>query len=172
MTDHPSHHNDLERFEALVRRHASELQRFVRLRVGRTAADDVVQLVWLEAWERRDRRVPDRLELFAIARHRASVHHAARRRGPRAVQFDALEIKAFGASVGDIVESREHAVAIRAAIAALSVRDQEVFHLAAVMGFRHAEIRDLLGMPTTNAASKAVAAAKARFRAAWVERRA
>lgn len=158
---------DLEQFARLVCRHQLEATRFVRLRVGAEHTDDVVQDVWEAAWRARIQASIDLAYLLALARTRTDRHRAVRRRRRGWVQIDQLEAVALGAGADEQVETREDAAKVRCALLTLSPRDQQVMHLAFVLKLRHAEIAAVLGLPTTNAASKAVSVARRRFRMAW-----
>lgn len=157
---------DLECFTRLVRRHELAITRFVRFRVGREHTGDVLQDVWEAAWRTRADGEIDLVSLLSLARTRSARHHAKRRR--RAwVQVDELEIVAIGAGVEEQILTREHAERVRETLQTLSRRDREALHLALVLGLRDADIARVLGLPTTNAASKATSEAKRRYRRAW-----
>lgn len=160
-------HPDLERFARLVRSHELELTRFLRSRVGRDAVGDLLQEVWEAAWRARADEELDLVCLLRLAQTRSARHHVKRRR--RAwVQIDELELAAIGAEVETQVLTRERSELIRRTLASMSRRDQQVLNLALVIGLPHVDIARVLGLPTPNAASKAVSEARRRFRRAWV----
>jgi RNA polymerase sigma-70 factor (ECF subfamily) len=163
--------DELLRFERLVRHHQADLLRYARLHVGDQHARDVVQDVWMAAWRGWAGERPDRLALLDLAGPPIQRHRRVMRRQRRQLQIDEVEAVAYAAAVDDQVVAREHAGAVRRTLAALGRRDQELLHLAAVHGLRHAEIAELLGMASANAASQAFSRARGRFRRAWAERR-
>ncbi len=162
---------DLE-FKRLLHQYGEALTRYVRLRVGGEHSDDVLQDLWEAAWRSRadavvENAADERVRLLSLARNLTARHRSARRQRIW-VQLDQDEAVALGAGVEEQVETRERAAEIRHVLQMLSRRDQEVLHLAFVQRLRHADIAALLGLPTANAASKAVSVARRHFRTKWV----
>lgn len=162
----PPTDSDLKRFTRLVRQHELEVLRFVRSHIGRVEVEDVLQSVWLEAWEQRRDVHIDLVFLLVAARRRAARHRNARRRHAW-VEIDHVEAVAIGSGLDEQVQSREHAAAVRLALQRLSRRDREALHLAYVADLSHADVARVLDLPTTNAASKAISEARRRFRQIW-----
>jgi len=120
---------DRARFEAIFRQHYGAVVRYAVRRVGRDAADEVVNETFLAAW-RRLGDVPDNALpwLFGIARKIAA--NELRRRERQLRLGERMSSHAETAT-GDHAEFVSEALRVRAAMNALSERDREVLSLTA-----------------------------------------
>lgn len=147
---------DVSAFEYLFRAHYTELVRFVESALGaHDTAEDVVQTVLWEVWERRDRLDADRpirAYLFAAVRNRMrNVHRdstlALRRAWESAV--DAQMQKDDSSQE----ETREALALVTRLLDTLSERDREIL-LLRLRGLTFAEIGAVLGVPLKTVATR------------------
>jgi len=161
--------NDSRALAALVASYANRLTRFAFNTVGsRDSADDVVQQVFIQLWERRATLDPEcRLKpyLFRAVRNRAlneSQASTTRDRYRRDVQAAVA-----GGTVSGAVESPEGAIltaaAVQASIAQLPQRRRLALALRLTEEMTHAEIGEVLGV-SSEAAQRLVARAIADLR--------
>ena len=159
---------DPDAFAAIVARYAERLTRFAFYIVGsHDAADDVVQQVWVQLWERRAIVEPDQLTpyLYRAVRNRALNEQSAsavRERFRANVQAEAATGTATAA-----VPSPEDAVltiaVVQAAVDRLSDRRRLAIRLRLEEELTHAEIAEILGVSAV-AAQRLVARAIADLR--------
>lgn len=155
-------------FAAIVARYTERLSRFAFYIVGsRDAADDVVQQVWVQLWERRTTLEPDQLTpyLFRAVRNRALNEQSAaavRERFRANVQAEAAT-----GTIAAAVPSPENEVlttaVVQAAVEQLSERRRFAIRLRLEEELTHGEIADILGVSAV-AAQRLVARAIADLR--------
>jgi len=150
-------HGDVDAFEQLFRRHHADLVGFAESLLGaRDIAEDVVQGVWWEVWEHRDRLDATRSVrgyLFASVRNRT---HNARRDQALALRRaweSAVELQLQGSENGDDDARREEYETVFRAVQRLSERDREVLMLR-LRGLTFAEIGEMLGVPLKTVATR------------------
>jgi RNA polymerase sigma-70 factor (ECF subfamily) len=150
-----------ERFADLYDRHAADLYRYTRRRVGPDLAEDIVADVFVTAFRRLDSYDVDRPDarpwLFGILTKEISRHHRRERarfralaRAPQDRPHDSVADR-----VADTVSAA--AVARRAlagAIAGLAVRDRDVLLLVAWGGLNYFEVAQTLGIPVGTVRSR------------------
>ncbi len=156
---------DANAFEQLYDRHALALWRFVRRGLDQPAlADEFAQDVWLKVVRLAGHYRPTarfRTWLFTVAHHRPVDHWRAHRPqlsldaesedGARLA--DTLAV-ASGFGPERQVDSREQALALLDALAALPTEQREVFLLQAEGGLSVAEIADAMGVGIETAKSR------------------
>jgi RNA polymerase sigma factor (sigma-70 family) len=143
--------NDDAQLELLHREHAGAVRAYVRRRIGRDEADDVVADVFVVAWRRiEDVPAEARTWLLGIARRvLANRHRAAKRQ--RAL-YERLAREAETETVVGSLAGNERVGAVLRALASLAPADREVLLLVTWDGLSHAEAAEVLGVsPTTSA---------------------
>lgn len=136
---------DTQAFERLYRRHEVRIHTLCRRMVGPELAEDVVQDVFIRAWEK--------LELFrgksafGTWLYRLAINVCLARRtkaGKRRERFrhDALAMERAGAPRRD----HDSRMDLDGAIDRLPPRARQVFVLHDVEGYKHREIGDMLGI--------------------------
>lgn len=143
-TDPPS-------FDALYREHAADVFAYaMTLLRDRPAAEDVTMAAFERAYRRRRtfdrRRGNERAWLFTIARN-AALDELRRRKRSAPLTGDPADEPA---SEDDPLQR----AAVRAALAGLDPRDQELVALKFVAGLSNAEIADVIGTSATNAGTR------------------
>lgn len=141
---------DEQRFEALFAAHYPAVLAYVRRRVGPDRAPDVVEDVFLTAW-RRLPTVPaaaERAWLYTTARNALGSEFRTRQRQQRLHARVAAQPPAIGA---DPAEDTVERVRIRAALATLPERDQEVLRLVAWEDLPMADVGRVLGCSAATA---------------------
>jgi RNA polymerase sigma-70 factor (ECF subfamily) len=160
---------DGEAYGVLFERHAPAIYNFCFRRVGNWAtAEDLVSIVFLEAWRRMDKALPSGKELpwlFGIAlnvvrnRRRAERRHAAALRRvprPRAIQ-------SFADDSEQRVDDEELMGRALELVARLPRREQEVFALCAWSELSYEDAAVALGIPVGTVRSR-LSRARARLR--------
>jgi signal peptidase I len=141
-------------FTALYERFLPSLYDFVfRILRNPTATEDVVQVSFLHAWERRaDLRDPGKLRswLFALA-HNTAIDHLRRSRPVDNLE-DSPELASLGPGPADEAERNEAGELVWAAAASLEPRQYAVLDLNVRRGFSTAEIADVVGVTDAHAA--------------------
>ncbi|CAN5320901.1 sigma-70 family RNA polymerase sigma factor [soil metagenome] len=159
---------DPEAFEQLFSGHRAYLQKVVELRIDRRLRSrvdpaDVVQETHLEAIRRlsaflEQRPMPFRLWLRQIAfdqtlkanrRHLGTARRAARREVPlpeRSSLLFAQQLAAAGSTASQVLERRQLARRLRAAIARLPDADREVLLMRHFEGLSNQDVGSVLGM--------------------------
>ena len=140
-------------FDALYRECAGDVFAYVMtLLRDRGAAEDVTMSAFERAYRRRrsfDRnRGNERAWLFTIARN-AALDELRRRKRTAALTGDVVDLTA---AVGDSDPLQR--AAVRAALAALDAREQELITLKFIAGLSNAEIAGVLGVSPTNAGTR------------------
>jgi RNA polymerase sigma factor (sigma-70 family) len=147
-------HVDLD-FPALFDEHYDEIARYLmRRNVDDSAAEDIAQETFLEAYKSRGnydpRRGTPRVWLYGIAVHRMSHHFRDEQRRLRAYAPPDLLDLVRAPENGEpptIIDDRTIDARIAAALATLSQRDYEVVTLHCWAELSHQEIADVLGIP-------------------------
>lgn len=139
---------DPSRFLALYDRHFARVHRYVRLRVGESAAaEDVTSDVFMTALSKIGEFRGDGAFgawLFRIAQN--AVRGAHRRRPPARLDDEALAVRDEGPSPEDEVVSRERAAELRELLAGLRSDQQDLLALRYGVGLPYSEIGQVLGM--------------------------
>jgi RNA polymerase sigma-70 factor, ECF subfamily len=137
-----------ERFESLAAEVYEPLQRYVRRRIHRDAADDIVAETMLTLWRRLDVVPPDARLLWAYGvarRHLANQRRAAGRRARLASRIEAEPTSTFETD-------HPYDAELQAALSDLSDTDRELLRLWAWERLEPAEMGPVLGI-TANAAA-------------------
>jgi RNA polymerase sigma-70 factor (ECF subfamily) len=145
---------DMAALRQLYTRHARTVYVMAAHAVGPTAAEEVVQDVFVTLWRRAGRFDPARGSLsawlMAIARHRVLDELASRRRGAEAVaNIEHLLAAAADRAPQpeDHAERRERGEAVRRALHTLPAEQRQVLVLAYFGGLSQAEMARRLGVP-------------------------
>jgi RNA polymerase sigma-70 factor (ECF subfamily) len=144
---------DREAFGLLVERHHRGVIQFVHRflgSIGRDAAEDLAQDAFLSAWQAApsfEPRAQVRTWLLRIATN-ACLNYRRRGRLRRALSLDdgaSADIPG-GPGPAEAAETRERAVEVRQAVAALPPRQRVAIILRHFQGLTYAEIGDVLGI--------------------------
>ncbi len=138
---------DERALEEGYRLYGSMVRRYLRRFVGVQDADDLLQVVFLEAWRSRDRLDPNRpIEawLFGIARNRA-IDHLRKRRG-QVVSVDEVR-DLVGDDGNDFANQVAWSAEVQVALSGLSPEQHEAISLSYFGGLSQTEIADQLGVP-------------------------
>lgn len=159
--------DDTTRFARLYDRHAPALLRYCFRRTGDAAlAEDLVSVVFVEAWRSRGRLRGDdeaRAWLYGIATNVVRQQWRSRRRHAAALRRIAAARPE--AEAADEVASREAETrAVLAAVAALPRREQDVLALCVWSDLPYAEAAAALGVPVGTVRSR-LSRARERLRA-------
>ena len=129
-------------FEAVYRAERARLILYLMsLGVGQHQADDAVQVTFARAWDRWETIRHPRAWLYKVAVREACRVQAGRREIPAG---DALPDTGTAPDTGDLIVLNEEEERVRAALAALPVRQRQVMVLT-IAGFSPAEIAGELG---------------------------
>jgi RNA polymerase sigma-70 factor (ECF subfamily) len=140
---------DESAFDALFRRWAGPLLRYVERMVGDAgAAEELVQEAFLRVHRARDRYAPDArfsTWLYRIATNLAlNELRRPRRRAPHQSDHDEdghpLDLPAEQPAVDDVVDARRAGGELERALAGLPERQRAALWLSAVEGFSYAEV--------------------------------
>ena len=138
---------DPDAFARLVGRYGPRVAYFVRRFVGADGdAEDVLQQVWLTAYEKLPRLgepAAFRVWLYRIARNRAADATRARRRGRPEPLTEPDEVPAAAEDGEDF--TAEDAAAVHAGLAKLRPEHREVLALRFMEGLEYAQIADVVG---------------------------
>jgi RNA polymerase sigma-70 factor (ECF subfamily) len=163
---------DDEAFAALYDRHQRMLINFFyKMCYDRALAEDLTQEAFLRLIRHRGRYRPEatfRTYLYTVARNLLIDRHRSRKAAPRTVSTD-LRIQEDGATIGDLVESREEAIQkrvadreavelVREALETLPEAQRDVYVLAEAQGLKYREVADVLGIPVGTVKSRMNAA--------------
>lgn len=133
-------------FNRLVDRHQQAVRSFLRGLCSMADADDIAQEVFLVAWSHSNTyrgSASVRSWLFAIAWRKAKDSHRSMfRRRQRETQYHRDE-----SAVGSVDFSMEERLAVRQALASLSIEQRAAVLLCLAGGFSHAEAAEALGFP-------------------------
>ena len=153
-----------ESLERLVERHIAPLRRYVSGRLPRWArdmadTDDLVQDTLLRTFSRLDTfEVRGAGALHAYLRQAVMnrLRDELRRKGrvPRLVDVDSLELAGEGSPLEETI-GREAAARYVAGLARLNAEERELVIGRVEMGYSFADLAEMLGKPTPDAARKA-----------------
>lgn len=159
---------DSQAFTELITRYTNQLTRFAFYTVGsRDAADDIVQQMFVELWERRSTLAPDQLKpyLFRAVRYRAL--NERRSQGVRQRHRTDVEAAIASHDYPVTVQSSEEYVltlaVVQAAVEVLPERRQLAIRLRLEEEMTYPEIAEVIGV-TPMAAQRLVARAMAELR--------
>jgi RNA polymerase sigma factor (sigma-70 family) len=160
---------DVEAFGLLFERHARTIYNYCFRRVGDWAvAEDLVSIVFLEAWRRRKKELPRGKELpwlFGVAtnvvrnRRRSERRYAAALRRVPAPD----ELASFADESAERLDDERLMAQALALLAELPRRDQEVFALCAWSELSYEDAALALGIPVGTVRSR-LSRARARLR--------
>ncbi|HEV2812273.1 MAG TPA: RNA polymerase sigma factor [Solirubrobacteraceae bacterium] len=158
---------DTDHFAALFDRHAAELLRYCfRRPANASAAEDLVSLVFLEAWRLRDRLDTDADPLpwlYGIATNLLRQRWRMRRRHAAALTRIAA-VRPHGEGADEVL-AREHEMrVVLEAVAGLPRREQDVLALCVWTGLSYEEAARVLGVPVGTVRSR-LSRARERLRA-------
>jgi RNA polymerase sigma factor (sigma-70 family) len=138
---------DEKALEECYRLYGSVVRSYLRHFVGEKETDDLLQVVFLELWQSRERIDPSRplgAWLFGIARKRA-IDHLRRRR------HDVVAVDSVRELVGEdgavFVDKLAWSAEIQVALARLSPQQREAISLSYFSGLSQSEISKHLGIP-------------------------
>ncbi len=142
---------DVSAFEQLIVTHANTLTKLAYYITGsRDAADDVVQQVFVELWERRDTLDPHRLQAFLhrAIRNRALDETSAAARRERYGVTQRADANAGGivAPVRNPEDALLAATTVHGAVHRLATRRRIAIQLRFQEQMTHAEIAEVLGI--------------------------
>jgi RNA polymerase sigma factor (sigma-70 family) len=151
---------DTAAFAELFERHASTIYNYCFRRIGSwTTAEDLVSIVFLEAWRRRDTQLaPDKVLpwLYGVAtnvirnRRRSERRFAAAiRRLPRP-----SETPDFAGDVADRLDDQQRMRTVLALLATLSASEQDVIALCVWSGLSYEEAAAALAIPVGTVRSR------------------
>jgi len=153
---------DAEAFEALYDRHVETVHRLLVRRVGAQEAPDLSAEVFARAWTHRERiRLADPGGLLPWLLGAAL--NLARNHGERSASAGRLTVRLAQEAdppvdpIADVIDAVDDAIALphaRAAMAALSIDDQEVLLLCVVEGLSPAQAALALGLPAGTVRSR------------------
>lgn len=151
---------DPEAFGVIFDRHADAVHRYCARRSGSAdVADDLVSIVFLEAWRRRDEVVLQHESalpwLFGVARHTLSHRARTRLRHQRALdRMPRTSVPDHADGVVAQLDDRRRLSDIERAFAELGDAEQEVIALCAWQGLEYAEAAVALGVPVGTVRSR------------------
>jgi len=163
---------DPEAFATLYDRHSRALVNyFYKMCYDRALAEDLMQETWLRLIRSRARYEPKasfRTYLFTVATNLYIDRHRSQKAAPKTVSAD-LPVREEGATVGDLIESRERAAGevvdtleaaalVQEALLRLPEGQRQVFLLAEAQGLKYREISEILGVPVGTIKSRMNAA--------------
>lgn len=143
---------DPEAFGELFRRHAPRLHAYIKRRLGRTLADDIVAEAFATAFRQRGRfdgRSEFAAWLWGIASNLIARHHRQETRMFRAFARTGVDPAEDGVAdlVSDRVRAAAHGPQLAKALAALSSQDRSAILLLAWGDLSYAEIAKILDLP-------------------------
>ncbi|MER5327212.1 RNA polymerase sigma factor [Streptosporangium roseum] len=149
-----------ERFGALFDRYFDAIHRYVHLRLGESAADDIAAETFLRAFRQRDRydaaRAEARAWLYGIASNLVADHRRGEARRYRALAKIAQPVDVSGHD--DRVVQRVSAAVMQprlaAGLARLAAGDRDVLLLVACAQLSYAEVAQALGIPQGTVGSR------------------
>ena len=160
---------DSEAFGMLFERHARTIYNYCFRRVGSWAvAEDLVSIVFLEAWRRVDKQLPSGKELpwlFGIATNVVRNRHRSERRYAAALRrvSQPTSEPSFADDSDERIDDEEQMGSALALLARLPRREQEVFVLCAWSGLGYEDAAVALRMPVGTVRSR-LSRARARLR--------
>ncbi|TYB51833.1 RNA polymerase sigma factor [Nonomuraea sp. PA05] len=151
---------DPDRFGAVFDRYFAAIHRFVHLRLGESAADDLAAETFLRAFRSRDRFDltcrSARPWLYGIAANLVAEHHRAEARRYRALARSAgtVEIASHDERVVQRVSAAVMQPRLAAGLARLSAGDRDVLLLVACAQLSYDEVAEALGIPQGTVGSR------------------
>ncbi|MFB4269398.1 RNA polymerase sigma factor [Nonomuraea sp. GTA35] len=151
---------DPDRFGAVFDRYFASIHRYVHLRLGESAADDLAAETFLRAFRSRDRfdlTCPSaRPWLYGIASNLVADHHRAEARRYRALarSVDAGEVASHDERVVQRVSAAVMQPRLAAGLARLSAGDRDVLLLVACAQLSYEEVAAALGIPQGTVGSR------------------
>ncbi|MEV1239357.1 RNA polymerase sigma factor [Nonomuraea sp. NPDC050022] len=149
-----------DRFGAVYDRYFASIHRYVHLRLGETAADDLAAETFLRAFRDRDRfdsACPSaRPWLYGIASNLVAEHRRSEARRYRALarSADAAEIASHDERVVQRVSAAVMQPRLAAGLVRLSAGDREVLLLVACAQLSYEEVAEALGIPRGTVGSR------------------
>lgn len=149
-----------ERFGELFDRHFDTIHRYIHLRLGEQAADDLAAETFLRAFRGRDRYDPGRPSarawLYGIASNLIADHarNEARRYRALARSAEPTAIDAHDDRVAQRVSAATMQPRLAAGLARLSPGDRAVVLLIACAELTYEEVADALGIPPGTVGSR------------------
>jgi RNA polymerase sigma factor (sigma-70 family) len=156
-------------FGTLFDRHAKLVYNYCFRRIGNWAsAEDMLSLVFLEAWRRRDKELPsDKILpwLFGIATNVVRNERRSERRFTIALSRTPTIAPEpdFAGDANERLDDERQAEAALMLLGKLSRREQDVFFLSAVMELSYEDTASALGLPIGTVRSR-LSRAQARLR--------
>ncbi|MFB9202695.1 RNA polymerase sigma factor [Nonomuraea spiralis] len=143
---------DPEKFGELFRRHSPRLHAYVKRRLGRALADDVVAEAFATAFRQRERydgQAEFTAWLWGIAGNLIAKHYRQETRMYRAFARTGVDPAEDGVAelVSDRVAAAAHAPRLTKALASLGSQDRDVVLLLAWGELSYAEIAAILDLP-------------------------
>jgi RNA polymerase sigma-70 factor (ECF subfamily) len=150
---------DRDAFGALFERHGLLLYNYCFRRTGDWAqAEDLVSVVFLEAWRRRDKRLPpDKVLpwLYGIATNVVRNHRRSLRRSAAAlIRLRGEPEVDMAEAVAERIDDQQLARRALELLSQLSVRDQDVVALCDGMGLSYEDAACALGVPVGTVRSR------------------
>lgn len=157
---HVASHEDPETFGVIFDRHADAVHRYCARRTGSAdAADDLVSIVFLEAWRRRgevvlhhDSALP---WLLGVARHTLAHRARTRLRHQRALdRLPRARVSDHADGVVAQLDDRRRLSDVERAFASLKVAEQDVIALCVWQGLEYAQAALTLDVPVGTVRSR------------------
>ncbi|MEV4220422.1 RNA polymerase sigma factor [Nonomuraea sp. NPDC049725] len=151
---------DPDRFGAVFDRYFAAIHRYVHLRLGESAADDLTAETFLRAFRSRDRFdltcSSARPWLYGIASNLIADHHRGEARRYRALarSADAAQIASHDERVVQRVSAATMQPRLAAGLARLSAGDRDVLVLVACAQLSYEEVAEALGIPQGTVGSR------------------
>ncbi|MFC4586498.1 RNA polymerase sigma factor [Sphaerisporangium corydalis] len=149
-----------DRFGAVFDRYFADIHRYVHLRLGETAADDLTAETFLRAFRDRERfdltRLSARPWLYGIASNLVAEHRRGEARRYRALARSsaATEIAGHDERVVQRVSAAVMRPRLAAGLARLSAGDRDVLLLVACAQLSYEEVAEALGIPRGTVGSR------------------
>ncbi|MFI6921817.1 RNA polymerase sigma factor [Nonomuraea spiralis] len=149
-----------DRFGAVFDRYFATIHRYVHLRLGESAADDLAAETFLRAFRDRNRfdlTCPSaRPWLYGIASNLVAEHHRGEARRYRALarSADATEVDSHDERVAQRVSAAVMQPRLAAGLARLSTGDRDVLLLVACAQLSYDEVAEALGIPQGTVGSR------------------
>jgi len=152
-----SNAGDVDAFAKLFERHGRTIYNYCFRRTGEwAAAEDLVSIVFLEAWRRRDTELPEDKVLpwlFGVANNVVRNHRRAQRRYA-AVLLRVPESPSPGFEAEADLDDERQIKPILEVISRLPKHEQDVFTLAAWFELSYEDISVALGLPVGTVRSR------------------
>ncbi len=148
--DSQAHEAELKRFEENLRRYQQAVFTYLgRMGFSQAEAEDIAQEAFLRSWRSRDQYSSERgawsTWLFRITRNAALNALELRRKSRVSCDTETILQASDGSRASDETEQRERNLAIKTAMAALSVEDRDVLSMAYVSGLSAEQAASVCG---------------------------